>query len=268
MNGIINLGNTCYMNSVLQLLINCKEFNNIIKKYSNNKDIKIIYEFINEYFITDTPIKPKKLKNYIENKIDFFNNYSQHDSFEFLVLFLDFINSNCNNEISTIFNIKTNVNIKCKLINCSNESIHNENNMYLMLPLKSNLDNCYREYKSTVRIDKDLIFCEKCNKKTISRKMLCIQEWPNNIIIVFKRFYNNSQKNNNDINIPINWRHNYKLIGGIVHSGNSFGGHYVYFGRRHSKFYLFNDSGISELNSKDLNNLLKKSYILHYSTLL
>ena len=30
--------------------------------------------------------------------------------------------------------------------------------MYLMLPLKMNLDDSYREYKSTVRIDKDLIY--------------------------------------------------------------------------------------------------------------
>ena len=37
--------------------------------------------------------------------------------------------------------------------------------MYLILPLKFTLDDSYREYKSTERIDKDLINCEKCKKK-------------------------------------------------------------------------------------------------------
>ena len=37
--------------------------------------------------------------------------------------------------------VKTNVNIKCKMLKCCNESIHIEDNMYLMLPLKSNLND-------------------------------------------------------------------------------------------------------------------------------
>ena len=95
--------------------------------------------------------------------------------------------------------------------------------------------------------------------------MLCIESWPNNIIIALKRFNNNSTKNNKDIDIPINWRHGYKLKGGIVHIGSNFGGHYIYFGKKNGIFYIFNDSGINEISNKDLNKLLKKSYILHYN---
>ena len=55
------------------------------------------------------------------------------------------------------------INIKCKLINCGNESIHNETNMFLMLPLKSTLNESYRDYKSTVRLNEGWKYGNICS---------------------------------------------------------------------------------------------------------
>ena len=86
MNGINNLGNTCYMNSVLQLLMNCNSFLNEISK-TNNYKINEFTNFINEYKTSNNSVKPRELKKLIEKNLNFFNNYNQHDSFEFLLFF-------------------------------------------------------------------------------------------------------------------------------------------------------------------------------------
>ena len=265
MNGINNVGNTCFMNSILQLLLSCDDFKKIIKKYSkSSSEINIVSDFIKEYENDSKSIRPIELKKMISQNINLFDNYNQHDAFEFLVLFLDFLNSKCNNEFNNIFNIKTNINIKCKVISCFNESIHSEKDIYLMLPILNTLDESYREYKSTERIDRDLIYCEKCRMKTVSRKMIKIEEWPNNLIIVLKRFYNNLRKNTKDIEIPFKWRHNYKLYGGVIHSGSSSGGHYYYYRLIDNDWYVLNDSGYRIINTNELINLKKQSYILYF----
>ena len=109
-------------------------------------------------------------------------------------------------------------------------------------------------------------FCEKCNKNTIARKRTETIHWPNNLIIILRRFDNHMRKKDKKINIPLQWRHNYKLKGGIVHSGSLQGGHYYYFGMKNNNWYIFNDSSVSIINSEEhLRHLTEIAYILNYS---
>ena len=74
------------------------------------------------------------------------------------------------------------------------------------------------------------------------------------------------RKDNRQINIPLNWRHGYKLKGGIIHLGYYGGGHYIYYGEKNNEWFVANDSSISKIN--DINSFInhqgKDSYILHY----
>lgn len=61
------------------------------------------------------------------------------------------------------------------------------------------------------------------------------------------------------------WRHSNHLQGAVIHYGSLSGGHYVYVGKQNDKWYLFNDSSVSEIRSEDeLKNLLSKAYWLYY----
>jgi ubiquitin C-terminal hydrolase len=260
MKGIQNIGNSCYLNSAIQLLFNIPEFRESVK-HTNFQNIINNYDNCNIF-------DPTEIKQIVANKNKIFNNYNQQDSSEFLIYLLDYLNIN-------IFTIKTNINIKCKLLKCLKESEHDETDIFLQLPLNEfnslELTDLYREYKSNEKlIDDNAYYCDNCKTKTVARKKIRITTWPNNLLIVFKRFDQFMRKDNRKINIPLEWRHDYKLKGGIIHMGNYNlrldGGHYIYFGQENNNWYIANDSNISTIDNIEnfMNTHGCYSYIIHY----
>lgn len=272
--GLNNIGNTCYLNSGLQLLLTNHDLCKIVLNNRETSDkLKKFSEVILKYYSSDTSsITPSEVKSLVENRKSMFTGFKQHDSAEFIVYFLDLLITECK-EISKLFEIESQSTVKCKLRVCLNKSITTVKDLYLMLYIKpsfTDLDDCYRDYKQHEKMDDDnMIFCEKCKDKRIGSKRVEIINWPKHLIVCLNRFDNTSgrlTKNNQAIKIPVKWRHNYILSGAVYHSGSLHGGHYIYITHnvKEDQWIMLNDSNVSNIRSDSVSNYLNYAYILYY----
>lgn len=265
MNGIVNIGNSCYLNSAIQMLFNSDGFINITKS-------TIFEDFINKYKNYNF-YNPAEVKNIVAKSNLIFANTNQQDSYEFIIYLFDVLDKilgdSTKNVLYKSFGIETTTNIKCKISKCLKESTNVGIELFLILPITNELDlsDSYRRYKSMeILQNENAYYCEKCKENITARKNTVTSKWPNNLIIVLKRFDHYMRKDNRQINIPLNWRHNYKLKGGIIHLGSYGGGHYVYYGHKNNQWFLANDSNVSKIDDINsfMNNQGKQSYILLY----
>lgn len=271
--GIINHGNNCYLNSVLQFLSQAFKANQELLKY---KDSSTIYSFfvpfiINKWSNTSIDIyNPTNIKFLIAKKNRQFFNNNQQDSHEFLVCLMDVME---NKTIKTFFDSKILSIIKCN--KCSLISHTRQSIRFVSLSINDNvcdLTSSFREFTSKENL-KGTWKCEKC-KNNDGSKQITFERWSPYIIIHLKRFKwnNNGERINTKFSFPINWsikemrHHKYKLISIINHYGSFNGGHYTSCGRvKNNKWLSYNDSKINEINlDKIKNNFKVSSYLLLY----
>jgi ubiquitin C-terminal hydrolase len=290
MNGLNNLGNTCFFNSTLQLLFHCTVLNKLL--ISNNFNGKIINEyknFINDYVSkNNSVITPISIVRSISHNLGR-NKSSQEDAEQYLNYIIDCLieelnifikendmtnckisNKNITLEslINNLFTIKTRKTIICPY--CDHKSITNEKDNKLYISIKDNmlLDDLIF-HNMNEKLDNDNKYkCENCNQYGCAMINKEIIDYPKYLILTLKRYTNT----NNKINLPIKMNYkldinglNYELRGFIYHSGITNGGHYVYYGKRNDVWYLFNDSQLNMINQSELDNIIKYGYVYLYS---
>jgi ubiquitin C-terminal hydrolase len=195
--GLYNLGNTCFMNSVLQTFVH----NPIFKDYLLNCDLqeendlnlgiefkKIIKEMNNG---SSKPYNPHRFLYSIWNHGGFFFGYSQQDAHEFYMTILNF--DEIQNFSNVLFQGKMQSDIVCT--KCNTVSTTFDPFIDISLNMKSIKEECDLE-ENFVKFIKsenigDSVFCKKCQGKFGSTKQVTIKSIP--IIICFHMkvvFYN------------------------------------------------------------------------------
>jgi ubiquitin C-terminal hydrolase len=276
--GLNNIGNTCYLNAGLQLIIHNKDLCSIIAVNSDKSDVlKNLNSFIKEYNSNDTkPLTPLFIKSLLGKKNTIFDGFGQEDSSEFIIYLLDILfeelkRHNTNININSLYEHTLNISIKCKLRSCLTISQHKEYNNFMIFNIDKsfeNLDDCYREYKARVKLENDnLYYCEKCKDNRIASRRIEVIFWPKHLIIILKRFNQVGLKFNKNIDniiVPLIWRHHYILKGFVYHSGSLYSGHYIYIGNYNNKWLIFDDNVVREINIQTFEKYKNNAYVYYF----
>ena len=91
--GLNNLGNTCYLNSALQMVASLDDFLKQIKQFAPLEDSKFREALVNVWEKLDKgeTIRPDDFKSQVDDRSSLFIGYRQQDSHEFLTALLDLL---------------------------------------------------------------------------------------------------------------------------------------------------------------------------------
>ena len=239
--GIINLGNTCYINACIQILIHCPLFISklLTKINSCNKNTP----FTNNFLYICSQIKHAKeainissFKNLIANKYSIFQGYRQNDSQEFCrklleninfelnevrniapykdlsnsfskpkifryLLFMEYLNEKEKSIITDLFYFTILPTLKCEC-NCENYPFQQLLDIPLLIPENALITNIYNLLNNFFKNETVEKYCEKCKKQTKNSKQTKIARPPEILNLCIQRFQDEQQKNECYIEFP------------------------------------------------------------------
>ena len=241
---LINNGNTCYINTILQFLLQSRSFANDLNKINIPKNT-LLYELRNIRLIKEKKdiINPIKFINTLENKLNENLNH-QYDAQEILIKIIDEFEKENKTITNKYFHGEKRNTLTCT--NCKNKRINFENFTCIQLyNLVGSISKSINDYFKSEQINS--VFCEKCNKNTKTIKKMKIINFPMFLIFQFMRY--------NTVNeiIPSNklcfYKENtYGLKCIINHYGNLNSGHYTFLCQRKGELIEISDTDISNVS--------------------
>jgi ubiquitin C-terminal hydrolase len=297
MEGLTNLGSTCAINSLIQILYRIDKFKNLILNSSTPEntltfELKDLFNAINT---NKTSITPHRFINkFYEFFKGSFRQYEQIDICELFILLITKIHDETafdvvvNKSFSNIseehnYNIALHNNFKfsnvydlfqgshihyIRCLNCDNVSRTFEPFIIINLDILSNssISVLFNKYYSTELNDNDRI-CDKCKTKSKYNKSISIWKYPDVMFLSLNRFKDMNTKNNDFINIDLRLflKKIYSLHSIGFHHGSLNSGHYNSMCRSiNNNYILYDDNNIIPI--KNLDPLLNttSSYILCY----
>lgn len=272
MTGLLNLGNTCYINCILQILAFTPGF---IEALRQLEESQFIICFIHTLIILKSNQKildPGIFIKLLKQRLPKYNNNNQFDAHEFLIdlinsldikkdsiLFSSYCLQRFHKNKSSVYDLffgKFRKKIIC--ISCANTNIKYEPFIDL---------NIFPKYKSLTENIEDYFknslveyTCEVCKFKGDHKIKNKIYKYPNIIIIQLNKFGETKKISAPPASINIGTKL-YSIYGITNHSGSFTNGHYKSVVYKNNNWYMMDDT--SENICVDIN--AKDCYLYFYS---
>lgn len=294
MKGLPNKQNTCYFNSVMQSILNCKHALTYLHTYVDIHNLLNIHDNYDNVLLT------------IQQALPCINMHEQNDVHEFLMLYIDHMYEQCNAKIildhpPKLSSSYMKLNYKCDKLwfskyspildlyynqlviqtqcsQCTHVNLNLENECIIQLDIQDSYDSLsnalYRFFDNHTLDDWK---CDKCSSSVNNVRIQRIWRLPKILIICIKRFKymeNEMSKISSDFELPfvldmekytlkLYDNYCYKLSSVINHYGQPYYGHYNVDILKNDEIIKIDDKTISNIKNIDTKN----NYICFYESI-
>ena len=296
MEGLSNLGATCAINSLIQILFRLNRFKEIILNLDVSEgtityELKDLFRCLN----SNQSVSPNRfINNFYMIFKGIFNKFEQIDICELYLFMIQKIHDETCNEVIVnklyvnifeehIYKIACHNNFKnskiydllqgsymntIECIGCGNINRSFEPFIYIALDINQNSsisDLLSNHFTSETR-SKDEWKCDKCNNNCKYNKTSIVWKYPEVLFISLNRFKEIIKKNLEIVNInkELVYHKKYNLQGIGFHHGMLEGGHYNAICKNENNFYYYDDNNVGIIN--EIEPILKSNncYLLCY----